>query len=328
MSEMGKAMMGTGEAEGERRALEAAEAAICNPLLDDTSMKGARSVLINITGGPDMTLFEADEAANRIRQEVDGEAYIIFGSTFDETLEGRMRVSVVSTGMDGQAAVRPVPRVLDVLKAEGGTMTPSAPAAKEESAQTPIMAELPIEAPQAAPAPMALDMAGAEETDEVDDFVQDEQAVPEIDLGAAPTATPSTGYEDAFIPPAPTERASNPEAQQADPFRAADMANGAGEQPAADPAAEKVAAEQKARSRALSLFEKVTGAARAKEMTADKTAAVQPFRKPEPVVKPQPASPETGSLLSAVSEDRPTVQSAASEDDMLDIPAFLRRQAN
>ncbi len=105
MSEMGKAMMGTGDAEGERRAIEAAEAAISNPLLDDVSMKGARGILINITGGYDMTLYEVDEAANRIREEVDPEANIIFGSTFNEALNGRMRVSVVATGIDA-AAVR------------------------------------------------------------------------------------------------------------------------------------------------------------------------------------------------------------------------------
>jgi len=99
MAEMGKAMMGTGEAEGSRRALDAAEAAISNPLLDDVSMKGAKGVLINITGGYDMTLYEVDEAANRIRDEVDSEANIIFGSTFDERLNGIIRVSVVATGI-------------------------------------------------------------------------------------------------------------------------------------------------------------------------------------------------------------------------------------
>ncbi|MDR1362365.1 MAG: cell division protein FtsZ [Holosporaceae bacterium] len=103
MSEMGKAMMGTGDAEGDRRALDAAEAAISNPLLDDVSMKGARGILINITGGHDLTLYEVDEAANRIREEVDPEARIIFGSTFDEKLSGRMRVSVVATGIDAAA---------------------------------------------------------------------------------------------------------------------------------------------------------------------------------------------------------------------------------
>lgn len=103
MSEMGKAMMGTGDAEGERRAIEAAEAAISNPLLDDVSMKGARGILINVTGGYDMTLYEVDEAANRIREEVDPEANIIFGSTFNEKMNGRMRVSVVATGIDAAA---------------------------------------------------------------------------------------------------------------------------------------------------------------------------------------------------------------------------------
>ncbi|BAI72726.1 cell division protein [Azospirillum sp. B510] len=107
MTEMGKAMMGTGEAGGERRAIEAAEAAISNPLLDDVSMKGARGVLINITGGYDMTLFEVDEAANRVRDEVDPDANIIFGSTFDSSLDGVMRVSVVATGIDAAAMSNP-----------------------------------------------------------------------------------------------------------------------------------------------------------------------------------------------------------------------------
>lgn len=101
MSEMGKAMMGTGEASGEDRAIKAAEAAISNPLLDHSSMKGARGVLINITGGQDMTLFEVDTTANRIREEVgDSEANIIFGSTFNPELQGIIRVSVVATGID------------------------------------------------------------------------------------------------------------------------------------------------------------------------------------------------------------------------------------
>ena len=100
MAEMGKAMMGTGEAEGDERAVKAAEAAISNPLLEDTSMRGARGVLISLTGGHDLTLFEVDEAVNRIRKEVDDEANIIFGSSLDDTLNGRIRVSVVATGID------------------------------------------------------------------------------------------------------------------------------------------------------------------------------------------------------------------------------------
>jgi len=100
MREMGKAMMGTGEASGEKRALTAAEAAIANPLIDDSSMKGARGLLISITGGRDLTLYEVDEAATRIREEVDQEANIIVGATFDEGLDGIIRVSVVATGID------------------------------------------------------------------------------------------------------------------------------------------------------------------------------------------------------------------------------------
>src|ERR1700726_266516 len=100
MREMGKAMMGTGEAEGDKRALTAAEAAISNPLIDDASMKGARGLLISITGGRDLKLYEVDEAATRIREEVDSDANIIVGATFDESLDGIIRVSVVATGVD------------------------------------------------------------------------------------------------------------------------------------------------------------------------------------------------------------------------------------
>ncbi len=121
MDEMGKAMMGTGEATGEDRAIQAAEKAIANPLLDEISLRGARGVLINITGGYDLTLFELDEAANRIREEVDAEANIIVGSTLDTDMEDVMRVSVVATGIDASETVAdmPVPhrRMSEPLKA-------------------------------------------------------------------------------------------------------------------------------------------------------------------------------------------------------------------
>jgi len=113
MAEMGKAMMGTGEAEGEGRATQAADSAINNPLLEDTSMRGAKGVLINITGGLDMTLFEVDEAMARVRREVDEEVNIIFGSAIDETMNGRIRVSVVATGID--------------MASMGATMSPAGP---------------------------------------------------------------------------------------------------------------------------------------------------------------------------------------------------------
>ena len=127
MSEMGKAMMGTGEGTGDRRAIEAAEAAISNPLLDEVSMRGARGVLINITGGPDMTLFEVDEAANRIKEEVDPEANIIVGSTLDELVDGEMRVSVVATGIEvrevGEAKSQPA--ATEAAETKSGASAPS-----------------------------------------------------------------------------------------------------------------------------------------------------------------------------------------------------------
>ncbi|MBX3576833.1 MAG: cell division protein FtsZ [Rhizobiaceae bacterium] len=129
MREMGKAMMGTGEASGEGRAMAAAEAAIANPLLDETSMKGAKGLLISITGGRDLTLFEVDEAATRIREEVDQDANIILGATFDEDLEGIIRVSVVATGIDKASAdISPAP--MTIRKPLNGAAPKQQPAAE------------------------------------------------------------------------------------------------------------------------------------------------------------------------------------------------------
>jgi cell division protein FtsZ len=148
MSEMGKAMMGTGEGSGERRAIEAAEAAISNPLLDEVSMRGARGVLINITGGADMTLFEVDEAANRIKEEVDPDANIIVGSTLDESLDGVMRVSVVATGIE----VRP--------SAVAGAAA-EVPASKPSALSMPSFRLRPLPAKPAAAAGVPLKAASA-----------------------------------------------------------------------------------------------------------------------------------------------------------------------
>ena len=193
MIEMGKAMMGTGEAEGESRAIRAAEAAISNPLLDHSSMKGARGVLINITGGQDLTLFEVDEAANKIRAEVDPDANIIVGSSYDERLDGKMRVSVVATGIDIEASrshqpkaqdipvvqdirasVSPAPKssnVVHALQAEIAQSTIAAPPASDEITEarkvaSQVAAESSVQqmmAPQRPPAPMAYDLSEAEE---------------------------------------------------------------------------------------------------------------------------------------------------------------------
>jgi cell division protein FtsZ len=129
MREMGKAMMGTGEATGDKRALTAAEAAIANPLIDDSSMKGARGLLISITGGKDLTLFEVDEAATRIREEVDQDANIIVGATFDENLDGIIRVSVVATGIEQAQIARN--QATATTAAATATAAPAAPASPD-----------------------------------------------------------------------------------------------------------------------------------------------------------------------------------------------------
>jgi cell division protein FtsZ len=139
MSEMGKAMMGTGEASGEDRALVAAQNAIANPLLDEVSLKGAKAVLVNVTGSFDMTLLEVDEAANAITAEVDPEANIIFGAAFDPSLEGKIRVSVVATGMEGLAASLASPRVQRPAQ--------PAPAPVQISKPEPVLAAAPIQPP-------------------------------------------------------------------------------------------------------------------------------------------------------------------------------------
>src|SRR6478735_4578682 len=161
MSEMGKAMMGTGEAGGDNRAIEAAEQAIANPLLDGVSMRGAKGVIISITGGEDMRLMEVDEAANHIRELVDPDANIIWGSAFNNDLEGKIRVSVVATGIDAEAVAHAPPQPAKVFAFPGAArtaeapksgMTESAPMA-EERGEAPAMAETASE-PQAEAEPL------------------------------------------------------------------------------------------------------------------------------------------------------------------------------
>src|SRR5690242_14999327 len=222
MSEMGKAMMGTGEAEGDRRSIDAAEAAISNPLLEDVSMKGARGVLINITGGPDMTLFEVDEAANRIREEVDPEANIIFGSTFDEKLAGRMRISVVATGIDVAAATQPRP-IVSLVSDRDRDPAPVVHAAAPAAV-----------APAAGPVPLGLDTP-AEPTPAVAQAA--ESAAVRDGAFIAPRAV-----EPAVVRPAVAAPVVAP-----DPYAAAAMENGGRPVPSLP------------KKRGPSLFERVTG---------------------------------------------------------------------
>ncbi|WP_033926515.1 cell division protein FtsZ [Sphingomonas sp. 35-24ZXX] len=163
MREMGKAMMGTGEAEGDGRALEAAERAIANPLLDGVSMKGAKGVIVSITGGDDMRLMEVDEAANHIKELVDPDANIIWGSAFNPDLEGKIRVSVVATGIDGDALQQTDDsRPFSLNQSAPRAFSAPAPApAPSFAAARPAPAPAPAPAPMAAAEPEALDLGVA-----------------------------------------------------------------------------------------------------------------------------------------------------------------------
>ena len=284
MSEMGKAMMGTGEAEGERRAVDAAEAAISNPLLEDVSMKGARGVLINITGGLDMTLFEVDEAANRVREEVDPNANIIFGSTFDEQLSGRMRISVVATGIDGDAPQGERQPTLGARSVTDATMRSAAPGYTQ-----PILTQ------NAAPPPRS--EARAEPIAEAPPAAE-----------AAESAAVRSG---AFIAPRPVDPGTP---------RQVPLTHPAVQAPAADPARQ--------RGRGPSLIERVTGVGRRATPPAAAPAPVPtPAAAPRPAaLPPQPSRPAQQPRLAPLEPDERTGNSK--EDDLLDIPAFLRRQAN
>jgi cell division protein FtsZ len=191
MNEMGKAMMGTGEADGDTRALAAAEKAIANPLLDEISLKGARGVLINVTGGYDLTLFELDEAANRIREEVDEDANIIVGSTLDETMEGRMRVSVVATGIDVSAeAAEPVRDVYGAAAMKG---------------RAPMTETLEEVAAVAETAPRETAAADTVEPSLFESFTAEELPG---DLVEADDAVPPPAYRPAAAPSQPTPAAA------------------------------------------------------------------------------------------------------------------------
>ncbi len=229
MREMGKAMMGTGEATGERRAILAAEAAIANPLLDETSMRGARGLLISITGGNDLTLYEVDEAASRIRQEVDEEANIILGATFDESLDGIVRVSVVATGIDQptnmrelNAAETRIAEVAQKLRAQASV----APRAAEPY-QQPLQAAAPQQYAEPAPvyaepapqayAPQSYAQQPAQQyyapqsaMDEVTLETLRPRAAPTLFNPPAPQPEPASQHAAGpFVPPAP-ERAIRP----------------------------------------------------------------------------------------------------------------------
>ncbi len=361
MSEMGKAMMGTGEATGDRRALDAAEAAISNPLLDDASMKGARAVLINITGGLDMTLFEADEAANRIREEVDPDANIIFGSTFDEGLEGRIRVSVVATGIESEAAAEPrrpqIALVTDATSRPALHNTISNSAAAVGSGYAP-MAAAPAHVPhQAAAAPMMSaetaptsgpafgvqgNLAVAPQpvvTQSLSEPVRP-QAAPQPSMNAssftpAPRAA-APAVDGGFIPPRPVEAATEPALTQrvvptvtasaeptlSQPTSIGNAALAVQPMHVPTPAANPAAAKDKART--PSLFERFTSPLSSGRR--DATPSVTPAAGSR--VQGGGTAPTPAAAAPRLSDAGTRPLTSASDDDLLEIPAFLRRQAN
>ncbi|MFZ5779624.1 MAG: cell division protein FtsZ [Pseudomonadota bacterium] len=362
MGEMGKAMMGTGEAEGQDRARVAAESAISNPLLEDHSMKGAKGVLINITGGLDMTLHEVDEAANRIREEVDADANIIFGSTFDATMQGRMRVSVVATGIAAAAGQQPVPNYLSldmnrpVQTGQPALSRPAAPpvgrvampAAPAMSA-APVAPVAPVVAPPAAPvappvaaapapvvapalaavpAPAEPQPAAAEMPAPVM-IAPEEMAPAPVAAPAAPAPAPAAAAMSAAVQAAPAPAPQRAMVDEND-WR---VSRPAPRPPvrATEPAARPVPARAASESRAPNLFQRITGAF-ASPRPATPSAATEPAATrmppenvvpvaPKPVVRPAPAQ---GSINLDVAERA----KPARDDDDLQIPAFLRRQAN
>jgi cell division protein FtsZ len=315
MAEMGKAMMGTGEAEGENRAIRAAEAAINNPLLEDTSMAGARGLLINITGGEDLTLYEVDQAATRIREEVDEEANVIFGSAIDETLAGRIRVSVVATGIDSPRTETQRPRLVAVgggampapapIPVPAGAMAAAAAAPAAMPAGVQMMAAVPLRQ-QAVPAPMmeaasAMEMAAeAAPAQSAPAFVPMSMSTP----SQAPAGTvPFTAHRQA--PAMNSDRGgglfnATPRPTSAPPVQTAPP-------PAMDPPRP-------------SLFRAVTGAFRRGPVAAMQMPAETPVPRREPAMAEAGGRPEA---------PRPSVRQATTGEEVgLEIPAFLRRQSS
>ena len=321
MREMGKAMMGTGESSGERRSIEAAEAAISNPLLDDVSLKGARALLINVTGGLDMTLFEVDEALNRIREEVDVDANIIFGSTFNDAMEGRMRVSVVATGIDALASDASVANktgiATEIKKPYGFGVASKPEPIKAAPRIAPIISvspAIPVEntvrdVPVFSSRPQVEQRAGGAVRFErsVDAYSSpNEQAIDDV---AKSQFSSNIGVEQRVV----QQNVSEDVALSQSVLRAS---------PAAVSTRSETGSKQSGESSlARGLFKRIADAGRAfsarrddnEDVKLQETPRVQVVQKP--VVQSHTEQPER----QAKAQDR---------DQYLDIPAFLRRQAN
>jgi cell division protein FtsZ len=354
MREMGKAMMGTGEAEGDKRALTAAEAAISNPLIDDASMKGAKGLLISITGGRDLKLYEVDEAATRIREEVDQDANIIVGATFDESLDGVIRVSVVATGIDQAIAQRPtspaaeqrIAEIAQRLRADNQRIGERAERAEPARAVAP--------APVAPPASVNASIASAAKAaiaaailpQGAGEDVTIRPLAPKPSLFIDPPASGPEPHEpEAFIPPQPERPQSRtPRMPRIDELPV--------------PAQNEIRArrgelsqEDHPEKQRMTLLQRLAAVGLGRRQHEEETEAS--LRSPPPSA-PQPAERLAGRPMPRAPESRPepsrpepvseyakrpapqgldqhgrqTAVHNPSEEDQLDIPAFLRRQAN
>ncbi len=339
MREMGKAMMGTGEASGEKRALTAAEAAISNPLIDDASMKGARGLLISITGGKDLTLYEVDEAATRIREEVDQDANIIVGATFDESLEGIIRVSVVATGIDNTGIARQAQPAESALRELAGKIRNDSRriADRIERHAPPMTAHAAPSVELAAHAAVAA--AILPPTAIADVSIRPMPMKPSLFEPAqneAPMAEPQMPA--AFIPPAPERTARTPRMPRIDELPL--------------PAQNEIRAQRgeldddHPEKRRMSLMQRLASVGLGRRADHEAPAAPPPrAARPMPQFERPPQRPTArhpeGRPGEPVSEYArragpqgldPHGRSApvhnSGEDDQLDIPAFLRRQAN
>jgi len=343
MQDMGKAMMGTGEASGEGRAIQAAEAAISNPLLDESSMRGAAGLLISITGGRDLTLFEVDEAATRIREEVDENANIILGATFDEQLEGVIRVSVVATGINNAAASA----LNGTAERRIEAITRSAPATPVAKPATAPVAKKSDTAAQIQKTAAALDLPKENARVERDGvgitpfqpsgIFSDPKVEEELKSALEDEFMPSP---EAFIPPAaeepqiPVQATAIPEIEDFPPIVQAEA------EAASTP---EVTEQPSSGNGAMSLLQKLKngfGGMEEEPVQQASPVAPPPQAAPAPTApQPNPASaapsgrvdnnpyaPKRGNL-DTMGRINPS-ETPAQEDEQLDIPAFLRRQAN
>jgi len=341
MQEMGKAVMGTGEATGDNRAIEAAEKAISNPLLDDVSMKGAKGVIVNITGGYDMTLFEVDEACNRIRDEVDPNANIIFGSSFDESMEGKIRVSVVATGIDAAAAEKKTTRT-GGSGTLGGFVSDRLRTRQSEASQitsTPVRAFSGILSSSSAQENQVQRQQQVAAAPVQQQPAYQESAAPatQFDYATQNAAARGTRMGEAFIPPQPV-MAQGGYAQQ----QAAQAVQAPVYQPQQAPATQAPAqhyapayeeAQAPARRKSPSLFERITGGYRRYSGSDDfGNEAAQPVQtESAPSLRAQPRMAQAAPAVSAPAQGRLNIDAPAapkSEEEELDIPAFLRRQTS